>query len=193
MRGVRGRGEPAGADEEGPHEAGGGRLPDLPASIAARYKAVDVQGVLHEAIRIGEGLTRAVELYERAAELGVTDAHYNLGVLYDEGKEVEKDTAKALRHVEAAAMCGHVNARFRLSATEYNAGNYDLSLQNMMIGVKLGHEDSLNMVKRFFMAGLATKADYASALRGYHNAIEEMSSPDRDEAKALGFEQIHQM
>ena len=36
------------------------------------------------------------------------------------------------------------------------------------------------------MNGLATKADYAAALRGYQNAVDEMESPDRVEAKALG-------
>ena len=35
MRGVHHRGESAGADEEGHREVGGGRLPDLPASVAA--------------------------------------------------------------------------------------------------------------------------------------------------------------
>ena len=44
-----------------------------------------------------------------------------------------------------------------------------------------------------FVKGLATKADYAAALRGYQNAIEEMSSPDRDEAKVVGIEMIKRM
>ena len=48
------------------------------------------------------------------------------------------------------------------------------------------HEVSLNNVKSFFKKSLATKADYAAALRGYQNAVDEMSSPDRDEAKASG-------
>ena len=48
MRGVRRRGEPAGAGEEGPQEVGGGRLPDLLATLAPRCKAVILQGVLHE-------------------------------------------------------------------------------------------------------------------------------------------------
>ena len=34
MPGVRRLGEAAGAHEEGPHEVGGGRLPDLPAASA---------------------------------------------------------------------------------------------------------------------------------------------------------------
>ena len=69
---------------------------------------------------------------------------------------------------------------------EYDAGNYDLALQHWMISAKLGHEGSLNNVKILFMKGLATKADYAAALRGYQNAIDEMSSPNRDEAKRNG-------
>ena len=135
-------------------------------------------------------VTMAVELYERAAELGLIIAHYNLGILYDKGTDVEKDMAKALQHYEVAAMCGHVSARFNLGCEEYDAGNHDLALQHWMISAKLGDQDSLNEVKEMFMKGLATKADYAAALRGYQNAVEEMSSPDRDEAKALGREMI---
>ena len=131
-------------------------------------------------------VTRAVELYERAAELGVKDAHYNLGVLYSEGEEVAKDMDKAIRHYEVSAMCGHVLARYNLGCIEGKAENYDLSLQHFSISAKLGDQESLNMVKTFFMNGLATKADYAAALCGYQSAIEEMSSPERDEAK-VGF------
>ena len=130
-------------------------------------------------------MTKAIELYERAAELGVKEAHYNLACLYMKGADVEKDMAKAIRHYEAAAMCGHVSARYNLGIAEHRAGNRDLALQHWMIAAKLGHEKSLTMVKKLFMDGLATKADYAAALRGYQNAIKEMSSTDRDEAKAL--------
>ena len=103
---------------------------------------------------------------------------------------MEKDTAKAFRHYETAAMCGHVLARYNLGNAENRAGNHDLALQHWMIAATLGYENSLNSVKKMFVKGLATKADYAAALRGYQNAVEEMSSPDRDEAKALGREMI---
>ena len=127
-------------------------------------------------------VTRAVELYEHAAELGVKEAHYNLGVTYMEGTEVAKDTDKAIRHYEAAAMSGCVPARYNLGHMDYEAGTIDLALQHWMISAKLGHENSLSYVKALFMDGLATKADYAAALRGYQSAVEEMSSSDREEA-----------
>ncbi|EJK64905.1 hypothetical protein THAOC_14309 [Thalassiosira oceanica] len=129
-----------------------------------------------------ENITRAVELYERAAELGVKEAHNMLGGLYATGYKVEKDMANAFRHFEAAATCGLASARYNLGSMEYNDGNYDLALQNYLISAKLGDDPSLNCIKKMFMAGLATKDDYAAALRGYQIAIQEMSSPDRDQA-----------
>ena len=138
-------------------------------------------------------VARAVEMYERAAELGVKEAHFKLGCLYDEGTDVEKDTVRAIRHYEAAAMCGQADARFNLGCVEYNAGNYDLALQHYLIAAKLGHNQSLHNVKTLFKHGLATKADYAEALRGYQSAVEEPRSPDRDEAKSLGLANILSM
>ncbi|EJK68125.1 hypothetical protein THAOC_10728 [Thalassiosira oceanica] len=148
--------------------------------------------IASERYGLEKDVTRALELYERAAELGVKEAHYDLACLYAIGDNVEKDMDKALRHSEAAAMCGHVKARYNLGCEEYYAGNSDLALQHFLISAKLGDNDSLNTVKSFFMASHATKADYAAALRGHQSAVEEMSSPDRAEAKALGFEQIKQ-
>ena len=132
---------------------------------------------------LDKDMSRAVELYERAAELRVKDAHFNLGFLYHGGKDVAQDMDKALRHYEAAAMCGDVLARCNLGCREEDFGHYDLALQHWMISAKLGHEKALNKVKSLFMDGIATKADYAASLRGYQSAIEEMTSPDRDEAK----------
>ena len=129
-------------------------------------------------------VTRAVELYERAAELGEKKAHYSLGDLYEKGKGVEKDMAKAIRHFEAAAVKGDVRARHNLGVLEYNCCNDDLALQHWMMAAKLGHQFSLKSIKRLFMDGHATKANYAEALRGHQSAVEEMRSPDREEALA---------
>ncbi|EJK74433.1 hypothetical protein THAOC_03887 [Thalassiosira oceanica] len=92
-------------------------------------------------------VTRAVELYERAAELGVKVAHFNLGLLYHKGADVEKDTAKVIRHWEAAAMRGHVKARHNFGCEEDDAGNYDLASQHWTISANMGHEGSLNNLK----------------------------------------------
>ena len=54
-----------------------------------------------------------------------------------------------------------------------------------MVSAKMGFEISLNNIKGTFMEGLATKAQYAEALRGYQEALEETKSPQREEARAL--------
>ena len=64
-------------------------------------------------------------------------------------------------------------------------GNYELALQHWMISAKMGREKSLNNIKSMFKEGHATKAQYAEALRGYRDAVEEMKSPQREEAKRL--------
>ena len=87
-------------------------------------------------------------------------------------------------------MSGDVYARSNLGNEEGRAENYDLALQHWMISASLGDQGSLDKIKLLFMDGLATKAEYAAALRGYQNATEEMRSPDREEATILGFENI---
>ena len=54
-----------------------------------------------------------------------------------------------------------------------------------MISAKMGDERSLNLIKDIFKAGLATKTQYAEALRGYQNAVEETKSAQREEANAF--------
>ena len=162
------------------------------ARIKKRVAAGDPLAMCHLGNKYADGdyglqkdVTRAVELYERAAELGLKEAHVRLGNLYEKGEGVEKDAAKAIRHFEAAAVKGDVGARCYLGVEEYYAGNYDLALQHWMIAAKLGHQYALKSIRNLFIIGLATKAEYAVALRGYQSAVEEMRSPDREEALAL--------
>ena len=129
-------------------------------------------------------VARAVDLFERASELGEKRADYNLACLYSQGTGVDRDAARAIRHYEAAAMRGHVFARFNLGLLEQQAENYDVALQHWMIAASLGHQGALDEIKDMFEYDLATKAEYAEALRGYHGAVKEMRSPDRDEASA---------
>ena len=133
-------------------------------------------------------VARAVELLQRAAELGSNDAHFDLGYMFDKGtddKGIDKDMTRALDHYELAAKQGHVIARYNLGVISCDTWNNGLARKHWMISAKLGDKDSLDYIKQMYMEGLASKSDYAEALRGYQEAVEEMSSPERDEAKAL--------
>ena len=131
-------------------------------------------------------MQRAVELWTEAAELGSIEALYKLGPAYYHGNGVQEDKAKGLRFFEKAAMQGHVESRHNLGAIEAEKGDYDRAVKHFLITAKIGHKDSVEKIKSMFIARVATKGQYAEALKGYQDAAEEMRSHDRDEAKRLG-------
>ncbi|EJK51572.1 hypothetical protein THAOC_29244 [Thalassiosira oceanica] len=135
---------------------------------------------------LAKDVSRAVELWMQSADLGSVEAHNSLGRIYYNGEGVEEDESRGILHWREAAMNGHVDSRHGLGLVEYNEGKYKLAVQHWMISAKMGDEDSLNDIKEMFTEGLATKAQYAEALRGYQEAMAEMKSHQREEAKTLG-------
>ncbi|EJK73582.1 hypothetical protein THAOC_04782 [Thalassiosira oceanica] len=97
---------------------------------------------------------------------------------------VQEDKAKAIQFWEKAAMQGHVESRYNLGITEGMKENYDRAVRHFLISAKMGHERSVEKIKRLFVGGKATKEQYTEALKGYQDAVEGMKSHDRDEAKA---------
>lgn len=93
------------------------------------------------------------------------------------------DEARAIQHWESAAMRGHVEARANLGALGYNKGNDERAVRHHLIAAKLGDKTSLDNIKDMFMEGVATKTQYTEALKGYQESVDEMKSPERDEAK----------
>ena len=140
----------------------------------------------HGELGLVKNVPRAIELMTEAAELGSIGAHYNLGAAYY-SNGVEKDKPKGIHHWQEAAMKGHAQSRHNLGFAEHENGNYKLAVQHLMISAKMGLEDSLNDIKEMFKEGHATKAQYAEALMGYRDAVEETKSPQREGAKRLGF------
>ena len=122
-------------------------------------------------------MPQSLDLWKR-----ITDGHR-----YYYGDGVEEDKLRGIRHWQEAAMKGHLESRAWLGLVEDQNGNYELALQHWMISAKMGDERSLNSIKKMFKEGQATKAHYAEALIGYRDALEEMKSPQREEAKRLGF------
>jgi len=82
-------------------------------------------------------------------------------------------------------MQGQVESRFNLGCNDVEKGDYGNAVRHLSISAKMGHENSLGTIKNMFMSGLATNEQYAEALKGYQDAVEEAKSHDRDEAKAF--------
>jgi len=127
----------------------------------------------------------AVKLWEEAAEIGSIDALFNLGLAHERGEGVKQDMAEGAEFYKKAAMQGHVKSRNNLGCLEGQQGNFNRAVRHFLISAKMGNKNSLEIIQKIFMAGHATKEQYAQALKGYQEALEEMKSHDRDEAKRL--------
>ena len=139
----------------------------------------------HGQLGLKKDMSRAVELWSEAAELGSVDACYSLGQAYRRGDGVQIDVSQCIHFYEKAAMLGHSMARHDLGCHECDRGNYDRAVRHLLISAKMGYTNSLEGIKTLFTRGNATKSQYSEALKGYQDALEEMKSPDREEAESL--------
>ena len=141
--------------------------------------ALSQVGFLHE--RRGNYIT-AVKYWTKAVELGDVCAHYELSVMYSEGRGVEKDMKKYFYHAQQAAIGGHPDARFNLGRSEELNGRFERAKKHFTIAANLGCHDSLKRVMKLCVDGHASKEEYAAALRAYQTAVEAMKSAEREEA-----------
>ncbi|EJK74465.1 hypothetical protein THAOC_03854 [Thalassiosira oceanica] len=144
--------------------------------VQARAEKKDAEAINHLGDKyclgkngLQKDMRKAFDLWEEAAELG----------------SIKKDKATAAQFWTKAAMQGHAESRHNLGYHEGDKGNHGRAVKHWLISAKMSLKGSVETIKKMFMAGLATKEQYAEALKGYQDAVEEMKSNDRDEAKRL--------
>ena len=126
---------------------------------------------------------KAFEYFTKAAALGCVDAHYCLSRLYASGVGVEKDEKKRVCHLEEAAIGGHVEARCDLGNIEAENERYVRAIKHFTIAANMGHDKSLELLKKNYANGYVAKKDLASALRAHLAAVKATKSPLREEAE----------
>ena len=131
---------------------------------------------------------KALKLWQQAAKLGHTNAYYNIGMAYVKGNGVIENGKEAIHYLELAAVGGDAVARCFLGVYEEEAGNMDRALKHFRISVAGGVHGSLGKVQELYVAGQATKDDYAKALRSYQAYLDEIRTDQRDEAAATNDE-----
>jgi TPR repeat protein len=128
----------------------------------------------------------ALKYLTKAAELGDIGAHHSLSIMYRDGIGVEKDKKKEVYHAEEAAIGGHHMARHNLGCDEGNNGRFERAKRHFIISANLGYHESLECVKDLYADGLASKEDYANALRAYQAAVDATKSSEREAAERSG-------
>ncbi|EJK58285.1 hypothetical protein THAOC_21606, partial [Thalassiosira oceanica] len=140
---------------------------------------------LHGRFGLTKDVPRAVELWTEAAELGSIQALFNLGNAYYHEGGIRYDQELAAEFYRKAAMRGHVQSRHNLGCFEGQNGDHGRALRHYMISARLGYGHSIESIGGMFRAGEATKEQYAEALRGYRDAVEETKSHERDAGMAF--------
>ena len=126
---------------------------------------------------------KAFEYYTKAAELGDVEAFHCLGLMYNEGRGVQKDMKKAIHHFEQAAIGGHPRSRGVLGIHEKNNGRFERAAKHFIINANLGADKTLRYIKEFFVAGIVSKEEYAAALRACQDAVDATKSVEREKAE----------
>jgi TPR repeat protein len=119
---------------------------------------------------------KAIELYVRAANLGYSTAHNNLGVIYQKGGYLKK----AKSHVEAAAMLGNEAARHNIGCLEAQSRNMERAMKHFTIGASAGDYKAMHELITLFKQGHVSRESMDSTLVAYNNSCAEMRSEARD-------------
>jgi len=149
--------------------------------------ALNAQGSHYSEGKFGypQSYTKALELWHRAAKLGNSPAHYNIGICYYLGNGVIQDRKKAKYHYEKSAIGGHVDARFNLGSLELNASR---RIKHYLIAAGFGSDMAVEEIKRLYMSGHATKKDYEAALHGRQVYLDSIKSDQRDMAAKFDYD-----
>ena len=148
----------------------------------------DLQAMFHLAgmHRDGRhGLSRdeakALELMQRAADLGSPEALYILGQYFlhgDLGLTVDED--KSWRCMEDATKRGDVCARQHLGSIEERHQHHDLAIKHFKLAAAAGEEISMKRLWNYFSSKKLTKAELEATLRAHKAVCDEMNSDDRE-------------
>jgi TPR repeat protein len=114
---------------------------------------------------------------KKAAELGSSQAHCELGnIYYNQGGHLKK----AKFHYEAAAMAGHDSARSNLGRMEGNSGNVEQAIKHWIIGASAGCYRSMKNLIFVFKKGLVSRESINTTLTAYNKSCVEVRSESRD-------------
>ncbi len=131
---------------------------------------------------VPQDLARAAMLYKKAADAGVVQAQYNLGMLYYDGRGVEQDYVQAAElFLSAATDHGHSDSQFSLGVMhEWGQGvpqDYARAMQLYKMVADKGVAKGFHNMGNLIANGKGVPADLARAARLFRRSL------------ALGFEQ----
>lgn len=139
--------------------------------------------------RVGNGVmqsdTKSLDMFIRAAELGVAQAFIMIGSIYEEGNAVTCDRSKSLECHKVAAKKGRIIAHNHLALFYERSGDIQISIKHLKVAACAGHQEAMDQLMKHYKNNLLPKEDLAQTLRAYQASSDLMKSTERDEAQLV--------
>ncbi|WP_370278746.1 hypothetical protein [Pontibacterium sp.] len=133
---------------------------------------------------------RALDAFQKAAELGHVEAQYMLGTAYLNGKGTQSDTQQAVKWLERSAKKGHAKAQYSLGNIYLNGRGVSTEeawgVHWLMRSAKQGHGPAQLATGVSFATGMGVVQDLSEASMWLRLA----QSNNQKQAKAL-LEKLH--
>ncbi|MGN1150831.1 MAG: tetratricopeptide repeat protein [Lachnospiraceae bacterium] len=134
-------------------------------------------GVFYEnGVGVEPDYGKAMEWYEKAADLGNLYAMRRIGNMYYNGNGVEQDYAKAMEWYEKVADLGDTNAMADIGNMYYNGNgveqDYARAMEWYEKAADLGNSTATMNVAYMYQEGQGAEQDYAKAMEWYEKAAE---------------------
>ncbi|KTC85900.1 tetratricopeptide repeat protein [Legionella drozanskii] len=159
------------------------------AAQAAYPKAAVALGFIYDTVE--DNYLKALESYQLAAQKGDAVGEYDLGLIYEKGKGLPVDYAKAQALFTKSSDKGYSEAMTQLAGMYFNGlgaeRNEQKALQLYKQAAALGDPDALYQLGLLSETGVATKLDFPSAVTYY----QEAAAKGNDTAK-LALARIYQ-
>ena len=113
---------------------------------------------------------KAVECYLTAAEMGDSDAMYQLGNCYAEGEGVEKDPYEAFAWYQKAALLGNKDSWYAMGDVAFDIHRYSLAIKCWQKAVEMGNKSAKLMLGILYKDTRPVN-DYRLAARWLREAV----------------------
>ena len=131
--------------------------------------------------------TKCIDLLRQAADLGCSEAQYQLGQFHYTGTMgpaqwgFEQNKEEALKYWGKAAEGGHILAQYNLGCDEDKNGNDVAAMRRYRLSASGGLKKSMNSLICCFKDGDLHHGDLAESLQAYYRSRSEMKSEGRDQ------------
>ena len=121
-------------------------------SLSASAQTAEELNAKGDEYYLAGDFTNAVECFQKAAEQGLADAQYNLGVCYDNGDGVPQSYPEAVKWYRKAAEQGFAKAQYNLGVCYYNGQGVPQSYPEAVKWIKKaaaqGDSDAIGALKQ---------------------------------------------